>query len=487
MFQGGVPQVRGEVIKYSDFRGYGFIRANSTDYFVHVSQIGMDGFKTLSPGQIVEFEAVHTNKGLQARDVHIVSTDSEPQATADKLVLKRNPFTPQDPVIDPEKFAGRKEPFRNAMDAIYNSKNVLITGPRGIGKSSMSYQLLYLTQGDTTLLSRLDIDVGDFRFAHVSGDHRCVPGNDLQDIAYGLVSTLRANLGAGKKTTKSTSSLGIDLKVVSAKVEETEEFSSPTELSTWFVSEVEALYRSVDHAARGVTFLIDEVDVLQDKVQIAPFLKAAVEKFRLDGFDNTSFIVSGVTGTVTNMISQHQSAGRLFEMLELQRMTDEETEELILIALEGTGVGITSGASSRILSLSNRFPQPVQLLGYHSFRLDTDKSIDRDDVDRAVEFVVQSLRRQEFENKLETLGRGVIRDILRVFASSKLDTVELGHVTSHTGISIDEIAGNLGNLEKWGIVEKQHRGVYRLREPLFKIYLRWVFGIEAGPAGRNGS
>jgi MoxR-like ATPase len=58
-----------------------------------------------------------------------------------KTRLKPNPFTPQEPVTDPNKFAGRGEAIRNAVDALFNNKNIIVTGERGIGKSSVAYQL----------------------------------------------------------------------------------------------------------------------------------------------------------------------------------------------------------------------------------------------------------------------------------------------------------------------------------------------------------
>ena len=39
------------------------------DVFFHYSQIVQDGFKTVDEGQLVEFELVEGDKGLQARNV----------------------------------------------------------------------------------------------------------------------------------------------------------------------------------------------------------------------------------------------------------------------------------------------------------------------------------------------------------------------------------------------------------------------------------
>ncbi len=61
----------GHVKWFNESKGYGFIIADDSDedIFVHYSQILMDGFKTLTEGQSVQFELVQTSKGLQAHNV----------------------------------------------------------------------------------------------------------------------------------------------------------------------------------------------------------------------------------------------------------------------------------------------------------------------------------------------------------------------------------------------------------------------------------
>jgi len=58
-------------VKYAK-KGYGFISdtatENSKDYFVHFSEIQIDGFKTLEEGQKVEFEIGEGDKGAKQQN-----------------------------------------------------------------------------------------------------------------------------------------------------------------------------------------------------------------------------------------------------------------------------------------------------------------------------------------------------------------------------------------------------------------------------------
>ena len=60
----------GKVKWFNDAKGYGFIEQESgEDVFVHFSAIQMEGFKTLSEGQEVQFEVESGEKGLHASNV----------------------------------------------------------------------------------------------------------------------------------------------------------------------------------------------------------------------------------------------------------------------------------------------------------------------------------------------------------------------------------------------------------------------------------
>jgi CspA family cold shock protein len=61
---------QGTVTWFSTEKGYGYIeREGGEDVFVHFSAITMDGYRSLTEGQKVEFEVVQGDKGLQAANV----------------------------------------------------------------------------------------------------------------------------------------------------------------------------------------------------------------------------------------------------------------------------------------------------------------------------------------------------------------------------------------------------------------------------------
>lgn len=66
----------GKVKWFNNTKGYGFIEySDDEDIFVHYSAIDIDGYKTLSEGELVSYELLKTDKGLQARRVLHVTTN----------------------------------------------------------------------------------------------------------------------------------------------------------------------------------------------------------------------------------------------------------------------------------------------------------------------------------------------------------------------------------------------------------------------------
>ncbi|GAH29898.1 unnamed protein product [marine sediment metagenome] len=60
----------GTVKWFDDRKGYGFIeRENGEDVFVHFSNIGGEGFRSLEQGEKVSFDVQEGERGLQAVNV----------------------------------------------------------------------------------------------------------------------------------------------------------------------------------------------------------------------------------------------------------------------------------------------------------------------------------------------------------------------------------------------------------------------------------
>ena len=63
----------GTVKWFNDSKGFGFIKQDGgEDVFCHQSAIQSEGFRSLTEGQVVEFEVNRGPKGLQAANVRVI-------------------------------------------------------------------------------------------------------------------------------------------------------------------------------------------------------------------------------------------------------------------------------------------------------------------------------------------------------------------------------------------------------------------------------
>lgn len=67
--------MEGTVKKFFDNKGYGFITPDEgdKDVFVHQTEIQMEGYRSLTEGQRVEFDIDEGPKGLAAKNVVAVA------------------------------------------------------------------------------------------------------------------------------------------------------------------------------------------------------------------------------------------------------------------------------------------------------------------------------------------------------------------------------------------------------------------------------
>jgi CspA family cold shock protein len=64
----------GKVVWFNDKKGFGFLSDDSSteEYFVHFTNIKVEGFKTLTAGQLVSYTVGRNHRGEQAEEVEVI-------------------------------------------------------------------------------------------------------------------------------------------------------------------------------------------------------------------------------------------------------------------------------------------------------------------------------------------------------------------------------------------------------------------------------
>ena len=469
--------MKGSIKFYSDFRGFGFIQGeDGQEYFVHISNVVSQKDRTLDVDDQVIFEPSTSKKGLQAIDVRKLNKGED--EAEEQYQIKKNPFTPQSPISDIAKFAGRRKFIYECVEKIINQQNILISGYRGIGKSSLATIIAKSTQENLKSLEKMQIISDTIHINNIIGDYRCSNSQKVTDIARGLIDSLMINLSVNEKITVE-SNFKLNLKIVEIGCTEKKCDITVQELMLAFYNDLITIKEKYGFLYTGFTLLIDEIDIIEDGENFATFLKNLTEKIRTDNRISVVFIIAGVTGVITNLLSQHQSANRSIETINLSKMLDSELSDIITLHLNGTKIVIDENAKHEIVKLANNFPHPVHLIAYHAYRLCTGNNITIEDVNKAKLHIVSNLRKQEFEGKFYSIKEPGCVAILRNIANSKYDTVDLFNI--RRGLQQykpHEIDRHLVRLCEESILERAYTDKYRFVEPLFKIFIKWIFNLR---------
>jgi len=288
-----------------------------------------------------------------------------------------NAFTPAKEINDAEKFAGRTEFINDAFyGLVTEGANLAIVGGRGIGKSSLARQIINISQGDNSLLEKLNIH-NDEKLDFLSIYLACGDGiNTISDLLIRLLTTRDCLLewiydipNASKELGKIQG--GIDVKIAKIGSEIGDETTSSKAIQT---HEIDVIFQNVISeilkakiAKNGILIVIDEFDQINDPSGFAKLLKSLATNV-----PGVKFCIVGVAQDIQNLMKEHESSDRLFagSVVNLPPMQPQELNEIIDTAENSINKFIQFNKSSRdkLIELANGHPYIIHLIGKQALR-----------------------------------------------------------------------------------------------------------------------
>ena len=150
----------------------------------------------------------------------------------------------------------------------------------------------------------------------------------------------------------------------------------------------QTLERVRSDGATGVFLVVDEINGLANNPQFAAFLKAVVDSNAAISFEKPTLplllMVCGVEERRRQLIAQHESVGRIFDVVSIERMTVEEMDDFFRKAFESVHMMVDSSALNLMTYCAAGFPKIMHLIGNAAYWLDQDGRVDEDDAGRAI-------------------------------------------------------------------------------------------------------
>jgi len=299
-----------------------------------------------------------------------------------EVLKSRSPFYPGQPV-PAELFVGRSQQIMRILDrgvrqvAMGKPVAMYVQGEYGIGKSSIATFAQWVAERDHALHGI---------YAPLGG------AGNLRDLAMAVVAaTLRSGAFDPKRSEKLRNWLakyvgkqelfGLSLNLDKLR-------NDTPSLSTHFgmlAFLTEAYNRLKDTNVRGIFLVLDEINGIASDTQFAHFLKSFIDT-NAAASPPLPFLLMlcGVEEKRRDLIQRHQPVDRLFDVIDIEAMTEAEMVEFFNRAFGSVQMTVEATAMRTLTTYSAGFPKIMHLVGDAAFWSDRDGVVDNEDAIRAV-------------------------------------------------------------------------------------------------------
>jgi hypothetical protein len=310
--------------------------------------------------------------------------------------------------------------------------NFLLTGERGIGKTSLLDYIKNVACGKMSVGTEGDEKLS-FLVVETDIDQRTTQLALAKKIELGL----RRELG---KSEKARSFLAEAwqfiqrLEAAGVAFKEKRDPNSDLIVEEFAYSLADTINRVTSPSAEdlfsakydGLLLLIDEADNSSGDLQLGSFLKLLTERLQRNDCSAVMVGVAGLPEIRRILLASHPSSLRLFEQVQLGRLSNEEVKTVIDFGIKRANelnaekTSVADAGKQILVNLSEGFPHFIQQFGYSAFAADADGVIDEQDVmDGAfghrggLVMIGDRYYRNDFYNKVQ---KESYRQVLRIMA-----------------------------------------------------------------------
>jgi len=406
---------------------------------------------------------------------------------------KVNPFKPFSPVPT-AMFAGRINEIDEFEKGLHQTKNgnpvhFLITGERGIGKSSLMALYGHLATGS---IVSPDYDKFSFATINVTISEKTNLITFIKMIERGISRSLSGTESV-RGFMKDTWEFVQRIRVMDSGIEKKDQTEDPDlvidDFSYSLAQTVSRISNPVtgESPKDGIVFFIDEGDNACDDLQLGYFLKIVTEKLQRSGCNSVMFIVAGLPVVVDKLLESHESSIRVFTRQKIRVLNPDDRHFVIDKAIEegnktnADKTTITIDAKSHISTLSDGYPHFIQQFGYSSFDHNSDGEITEDDVlEGAFKTggAIDSIGSRYYESQYrEQIKSDEYREVLCIMAGNMNSWIKKSEIRKTFSGNDQTLSDALKALTTRNIILKNQSklGEYRLQQRGFVLWIK-LFG-----------
>jgi hypothetical protein len=406
--------------------------------------------------------------------------------------IRESPFKVDKIENDPHAFGNRPREVIACVESLLNNRYIIISGPRGIGKSSLAYQIQNFYKGDYTLARRCNIEteLGNYLTCFYACDKETTLGSLALDLIHRIENEC-VWVKSFKTGSKNKFQASINLGVVKAGLQTEIITNKPSSVLTQLVNGLKTVYNSLINYTNydGINILIDELDQINENINFGHFLKILHEYLVHDELDRINFIFAGQKGIFTHLFIQDPSIERIIKHVPISKLESEECKYILNYASSKKAkppFTIKPDAEELILKISSGFPYAIQLLGDAAFSSMRNPIImTQKDVLTGIEKILKLDKNEKYYsilNNFDSFQRKVLMTIARYRSSELPMTIPFEWILteSKSNIKDEEIIIKIyKSLGKTGhLIINEDKEVCQFNDELFRIFLSLIY-LEA--------
>ncbi|MDR0911277.1 MAG: AAA family ATPase [Methanobrevibacter sp.] len=380
-----------------------------------------------------------------------------------------NPFKRRTGVI-PSYFTGREKELielKRIFNATKNgdSGNIILYGPKGIGKTCLLLKFQESLKSEKNAYTlRIPLIEGNF--------------NDI----YNLIIDKAADSLDIKVTSiwDSIKEMGVNVPIIGGFT-----LSRDIPVTSPAVA-LEKIFKIIFEKLEGknpvLVLLFDDLQrilINESTQRILSILQNALVELNLED-KNIMFVATGSYDIFSKIQEHTDSAVRIFDPYELEPLSLKEVEKAIKIPSKKEGVIFNDNVIKKIYSVCEGNPYYLQVIAHNCFKEAINNEVNLKIFEKSFPSSLSFLTQREFRYMYEKSSNEE-KKILAILAESNQEVLSYNEIKNSNLLHSEPSRVLKGMVDK-NLIIKQSRGKYKLRDKLFREYLKTL-----KPYNENGT
>jgi hypothetical protein len=240
------------------------------------------------------------------------------------------------------------------------------------------------------------------------------------------------------------------------------------------------IYRRLsDDGVKGVFLVLDEINGVASDPNFAHFIKGIVDTNAVSREPLPLLLaLCGVEERRRNMIRNHPPIDRIFDVIDIQALSEDEMKDFFNKAFERANMTVEPEAMRLLCHYSAGFPKIMHLVGDSAYWLDRDGIVDQHDALAAVVMAADEVGKKYVDQQVyKALRSEDYRSIFKKIAELDPDSMTFVKADVEKGLSASEKAkfnNFLQKMKKIGVLQSgDNQGEYCFISRMVRLYI-WL-------------